>query len=110
LCWCVAQATMLKKGKHFFNVIEHERNFVATLKYLTFVGSKVHAKEVMVSTMTALRHDEERIYVETTARHYKFRCKSAADKAEWLYAFLCALYLQGNVTSYVSGEQLMVMC
>lgn len=94
---------MLKKGKHFFNVIEHERNFLATLKYLTFVGSKVHAKEVLVSTMTALRHDDERIYVETTVRDYKFRCKSPADKAEWLYSFLCALYLQGNVSSYVSG-------
>lgn len=99
-----AQATMLKKGKHFFNVIEHERNFLATLKYLTFVGSKTHAKEVLVSTMTALRHDDERIYVETTSRNYKFRCKSSADKSEWLYSFLCALYLQGNVTSYVNGE------
>jgi hypothetical protein len=98
---------MLKKGKHFFNVIEHERNFVATLKFLTFVGSKVYAKQVLVATMTALRHDDEHIYVETTSRNYKFRCKSAADKAEWLYSFLCALYLQGNVTTYVSGKCLL---
>lgn len=96
----------MKKGKHFFNVIEHDRDFEANLLDLRFQGSGKKDKAVQVLTMTALRHDDERIFVETTVRNYKFRCKNTLDLAEWLYAFLCALHIQADVKRYCDGTAL----
>ena len=97
----------MKKGKHFFNVREHDRDFEASLHDLRFKGSGKKEKELKVTTMTALRHDAERIYVETTVRQYKFRCKTPLDMTEWLYAFLCALHIQTDVAKYCKGAALL---